>query len=182
MNTVQLETILKHILGQDFCGVYAADQLPGQIVHRPCYIVANTDDSHQAGEHWVGIVCLEDEKCIFFDSYGYGPDFNYYPASFMRFLTSVSNEIQYNTRQVQHPLASTCGPHVIYFFAQKKMGLSLPEIMRKYSNDLKKNDSLVSKYAKKYVSRVSTRRHTYRTACRQKACTLKLFNDCHTNV
>lgn len=178
MNSQQIESILSPILGDSFGGVWPSDLLPSKVDKRPCYLVVNNHDQTREGEHWLGIIIEgEQEKSSFFDSYGHGPDYMYYPESFMTFLSRNSREICHNKLQVQDDNSSTCGAHVIFFLCQRFKGLSFQEVMRLYSDNLKKNDILVSKFVKKYAKCIS--RVKRGKMCSQKSCTLKLFNDCH---
>ena len=139
MNNLQLESILRPLLGESFGGVWPSDLLPIRVDKRPCYLVVNTHDQTREGEHWVGMIIeAEQGKSSFFDSYGHAPDFAFYPKSFTTFLTRNSDEIRYNKLQVQDDYSSACGAHVIFFLCQRFKGLSFQEVMRLYSADLKK--------------------------------------------
>ena len=179
MNSLQIKSILRPILGESFGGVFASDLLPSKIDKRPCYLVVNTHDHNREGEHWVGMI-VEDEgdgRSNFFDSYGHEPDFLFYPEFFINFLSANSSEIRYNKLQVQDDDSSACGAHVIFFLCQRFKGLSFQEVMRLYSDNLKKNDDYVTKFVKKCAKCVSGVK-TAKTS-NQKACTLKLFKECY---
>lgn len=178
MNTLQLESILRPILGPSFAGVFPCDLLPYKIDKRPCYLVANTHDQTREGEHWVGMIIeSEPEKSSFFDSYGHDPDFVYYPRSFVDFLARNSIEVTFSKRQVQDFFSTSCGPHVIFYLCQRFKGLSFQEVMRLYSDNLKSNDALVNKFVKKCAKCISYVKSG--NMCNQKSCSLKLFHDCH---
>lgn len=178
MNNHQLESILHPILGDAFGGVWPSDVLPERPKHRPMFYVFNNHPQNREGEHWIGIVVeAEEGKVSFFDSYGYPPNFSYYPKEFMQFLSQNGHDIRYNTKQVQDSLSSTCGAHVIFFLCHRFKGLSFQETMRLFSDNLQKNDELVTKFVKKYRKCIS-RPNVGKTAT-QNACSLKLFNDCH---
>ena len=55
MNNHQLESLLRHLLGDAFCGVWASDQLPllEQTFRLPAYMIVNTHPGHEPGEHWL---------------------------------------------------------------------------------------------------------------------------------
>lgn len=157
--------------------MWPSDLLPTKIDKRPCYLVVNTHDQNREGEHWVGIIIeREAGKSSFFDSYGHGPDYIFYPESFITFLSRNSCETCYNKLQVQDFHSTTCVPHVVFFLCQRFKGLSFQEVMKMYSDNLKHNDAMVIKFIKKYASCIS---HAGSKMCNQKACSLKLFNDCH---
>ena len=179
MNNHQIDSILRHILGESFGGVFASDLLPSKIDKRPCFLVVNTHDHTREGEHWVGIILEdgEDRRSNFFDSYGHEPDFLFYPDFFINFLTANSSEIRYNKLPVQDNDSAACGAHVIFFLCQRFKGFSFQEVMRMYSDNFKKNDAYVTKFVKtcaKCVLDVKTAKSSS-----QKACTLKLFKNCY---
>src|SRR5215469_14145104 len=58
--------------GPIFKGVFPCDKLP-EISSYPACLVANTDPSYQAGEHWVCMFFDETGRGEYFDSFGYAP-------------------------------------------------------------------------------------------------------------
>lgn len=177
MNNHQIEHILRPLLGDAFGGVYPSDMIP-QINRRPTFLVVNTHDRNREGEHWIAIIIeAEDNNVSFFDSFGNPPNFVHYPRSFVKILSQYGTEIRYNRNQVQDELSSTCGAHVIFFLSQRFKGLSFPEVMRLYSDNLKKNDVLVTSFVKKYKKCINRLRADRLNT--QNACSLKLFNDCY---
>lgn len=181
MNNFQIDFILHSVMGSTFGGVWPCDLLPSKIDKRPLYLVVNTDPKDKQGQHWVGIILeAEDGTASFFDSYGHGPNADFYPKHFNRFLSRNALEIRYNRRQVQDHFSSTCGAHVIFFLCQRFKGLSFQEAMRLYSDNLRKNDNMVTRYVKRFRNSIRCLRsdNTYT----QNSSSLKLFNECHDCV
>ena len=181
MDSDQIAAILTPLLGDVFGGVWPCDRLPSDIDKRPLYLVVNTDPHDKPGQHWIGII-LEAEKGVasFFDSYGYPPDAVFYPKSFKAFIARNAYEIRYNRHQVQDDFSSFCGGHVIFYLCHRFKGLSYQETMRLYSDDLRKNDILVTRFVKKFRKCISRLRSA--GDYKQNTCSLKLFNECHDCV
>ena len=71
MNSLQLQQALRHIPAQTL-GVFPANKIPIMLT-RPCALVANVDESHKPGSHWVAIYIDKHGHGVFFDNYGLPP-------------------------------------------------------------------------------------------------------------
>jgi len=90
-------------------GVYARDRLPKRI-RRPLAIIINTDESNEAGTHWVSIYIDKSGRGVYFDSYGLPP---YYPE-FRKFLKKNTSSYTYNKKRIQGQ-DGPCGQYCLYF-------------------------------------------------------------------
>lgn len=159
MNTIELTEILEKLVKQSlFLGVFACDQLPKTIQKRPAMLVLNTDPSYMSGRHWVAIYIDKYGVGSFFDSFGNPPTYSHFPKSFAVFLKRNCSAIQYSARQVQDMCTAVCGQHCIFFLYHVDKGLSYEELMRKYSDNLSKNDFMVCKFVKKICPSVVCRK------------------------
>merc|ERR1712035_91839 len=124
------------------------------------------------GEHWLCLTLEEDGSGTFFDSFGFSPDFNYYPRSILQVLENRSNKILYHNRQLQHPLSVVCGQHCVYYLYHRACGLSFQQVLSLYHDDVKKNDFEVSDFVKKFQRCIRNRSSEL---CQQGACSLEMF-------
>ena len=176
MNNHQLESLLRHLLGDAFCGVWASDQLPllEQTFRLPAYMIVNTHPGHEPGEHWLALTVEEDGKGTFFDSFGFPPDFSHYPKSILQFLQKRCDTIFYHNRSFQHILSTTCGQHCVYYLCQRARGLSFENVLSLYGEDVLSNDEKVAYFVKKYqrcimLQKAQSFHHT--------VCSLQMFLD-----
>lgn len=152
MNNQQLEKLLTSVTGDVFCGVWASDHLPLLTQHfpLPAYFIVNTHPGHRPGEHWLALTLEKDGTATFFDSYGFPPDFHYYPSSILQFLKKRADKILYHDRQIQHPLSVACGHHCVFYLSHRFRGLSFDQVLSLYSEDAIKNDRKATALVKKF--------------------------------
>lgn len=151
MNTLQLTSILTSnpFTQNSFYGVLACDQLPkGKIKKNPALIIVNTHPQNYPGEHWLGLY-LKDGSGEFFDSYGYPPDFSYFPKTTMEFLFKNSTQTVFNNQQLQGPKTATCGHHCVFFLYHRSKGLAYREILQLFCENVDKNDYMVYNFIQK---------------------------------
>lgn len=140
MDTTELKICLGQygFLEKQSIGVFPADQLP-KITRLPSSFIANTDDSTRDGQHWVAFHISDDKKLEYFDSYGMKPNNKYFETFIKKFRKQICNK-----QRLQGPLSTTCGQYALAFLFHRAQGLSLDEIVGKFSkNDLHENDHLV---------------------------------------
>lgn len=178
MDTLQIENILHCLLGDGFCGVWAADQLPllNSSFRLPAYFIVNTHPAHMPGEHWLALTLEKNNGATFFDSYGFSPVTDHYPSSILQFLEKRSENIMYHDRQLQHILSNVCGHHCIFYLCHRACGLSLDNVLSMYSDDVLKNDDMVYNFVRKYQRCVKNKDHA---TSKQGSCSLQLFKDCY---
>ena len=178
MNNHELESLMHHLLGDLFYGVWASDHLPllKRTYRGPAYFIVNTHPSHMPGEHWLALTLEENNQATFFDSYGFPPDFDFYPSSIVSFLKDRSSKILYHNRQLQNTLSLVCGHHCVYYLCHKACGLSVHEILATYGDDVYNNDVMVFDFVKKYQRCIKKR-----ASCsfNHGTCSLQMFKDCY---
>ena len=126
MNNIELMSRLKCI--PSFNGVFPRDMIPRNMKNNGSIIV-NTDPAHKKGAHWLAM-----DNEIFFDSYGFTPE--YY--NFDR------NGREYNKMFLQSPFSATCGYWAAYFVLMRSRGLTLYQLINRFSEqDLSMNDKMV---------------------------------------
>lgn len=178
MNNHQLNSLLSHLLGDVFGGVWACDQLSQLPRHltRPLYFIVNTHPSHMPGEHWLALTLEKNGKSTFFDSYGFQPNLGFYPPSIFSFLKERSSKIMYHDQQLQHILSIVCGQHCVFYLCHRACGFSMSEVLSLYDDDVLKNDVMVSNFVKKYQRCIKN--HPF-GSFNQGTCSLKMFKDCY---
>lgn len=180
MNTQELEGLMSRLIGKQFCGVLACDELPMEKWKvRPAMFIVNTHPKNMPGEHWLAVT-LEEEGgrkiSTFFDSYGFPPGFSHFPKSIKEFLTKNGSKIYYNIKQVQDTLSTTCGQHCVFYLCQRARGVSFEDVMSLYKDDLRSNDKVVACFVRKYQKCSNV--YPLRT-CNQGVCSRQMFQECH---
>ena len=138
MDTVQLLKILKSdpVVQECFNGVYARDMLP-HIAKEGCY-VCNTDKSDKPGSHWVAMY-IEDNRCEYFDSYGFPPLF----SEFSDFLSHNVQRWTYNDVQIQSTDSDVCGHYCVLYLMYRCRGMCMKDFVSLFSSNHKTNDDIV---------------------------------------
>ena len=179
MNTRELAAVLSgnpHT-EKDFKGVLACDELPDDKLHSfPALYIVNTHPRNKPGEHWLALYMCADKTGEFFDSYGNPPDYDYFPDSIITFLQKNCDRIVYNKRQVQDQLSATCGQHCVFYLHHRAKGAPFSRVLSLYTDNLKMNDAMVSKYVQKlYLDKCVKNMLT----CVQTVNSFKTFKKCH---
>lgn len=176
MNNHELERVLRRMLGSVFCGVWASDQLSclTRSFPLPAYFIVNTHKGDQPGEHWLALTLEEDGSGTFFDSYGFPPDFHYYPRSILRFLEQRVDKIVYHNRQFQHPLSTACGQHCVFYLYHRACGMSFSQTLSLYGKNVMKNDVKASALTKQFQGCTRYRVRSTRV-CDHGCCSLGAF-------
>ena len=137
MNTQQIEHVLKRdpIVGVDFRGVFARDQIP-YFESGTC--VVNTAPSTQSCGHWIALYLTHD-KAEYFDSYG---------KETPRFLTKIWNKKSWisNPVALQSPLSAVCGQYCIYYLLHRARGFPMSLIFLDFGADVDYNDRAVYEF------------------------------------
>ena len=142
MNSVQIQSILQHTLGDTFCGVFAADTVPKKLKTLPAAMVVNTDPSDQPGTHWVALFFDVNNHADYFDSYGEKP-----AICTINDLLRFCESWNYNDKQIQANLSSVCGHYCVYFAIQRAAGKTFEELLKDFSReDLEENDTAVTEW------------------------------------
>jgi len=135
-------------------------------------------DNHELESllHHLLLTLEENGQATFFDSYGLPPDFSHYPSDIVSFLKDRSLKISYHIRQLQNTLSTVCGQQCVYYLCHRACGMSLQQVLSSYSDDVLKNDVMVSNFVKKYQRCI---RKQNATSFHHGACSLQMFKDCY---
>ena len=106
-----------------FLGVFPCDKLPRN-VPRPSCIIANTQPSGTAGEHWIAIFINKEGYGDYFCSYGVTPLF-----VFCDFLNRECVDWNYSQKRIQSSMSTTCGQYALFFLFCRAHGLSLSKFL-----------------------------------------------------
>ena len=139
MNNIQILKMLK-----DYSvTVTSADQVKyGQGL----FVISNTQNSDQPGEHWVTFYFPRDGLNEFFDSLGKTPE--HYDAGFENIL---KKPYLMNTNQIQDSSSDICGLYCIYYVMYRHGGMSFSDLMSVFDVDkLNLNDALVVEKIRQY--------------------------------
>lgn len=134
----------------------------------PCAVVINCDDRKDPGSHFMsffmfsrnGTLCID-----WFDSYGLLIE--YYN---IQLPVPIKN---YNTKVLQPSDSLTCSLYCIYFLRLRSLGYSLPEIVKRFTNNLRLNDYLVIQFYKQIRTSKRNRGVAQKSCSRQSG----LFSD-----
>ena len=96
-----------------FRGVYSRNNLPSKR-SEGLYIV-NEEPSHKKGSHWIAFHITPG------NSYGRKP-------LLQEFQSFMGKNIQYNNKQLQHMLSTSCGQWCMYFIWRRSSGWKLRNI------------------------------------------------------
>ena len=140
MNTLQLERILKRTCKNDFCGVFARDQLP-DLTTFPAFIIANTDESARPGTHWIATY-VSPNQGEYFDSYGQDVH-----QDFVDYMNTYCTRWTRNEKQLQSVISSFCGYYYLfYIYMRHRNALNINEICNIFTRDTSLNDAIVHKF------------------------------------
>ena len=136
MNTLEINACLKSVDG--FIGTFPSDQLP-KPRKRPYCFVANTDNSHGMGKHWIAFYFSPNQIEVY-DTYGRDlmPQFKHYIGK-QKYIC--------NKKILQSVNSTVCGQHCIYFLYHRSRGKSLKQISGQFKDPLE-NDSFVRCWVK----------------------------------
>lgn len=143
MNSLSLERAVAgdRLMKIGFGGVRAANQLPRNRGVFTSFII-NTHPSDKPGEHWQAVFFDSRNRAHFFCSYGSLPS-----KTTKKFILRNSTVFLYNSRRLQHRLATSCGLYCLYFLWHKCRGLPVTQLQTK---DLCSNERLIHQFARKY--------------------------------
>jgi len=105
----------------------------------PISLIVNTDRRGSPGKHWFALYIYKVRDVVYTDYFdSYGNPFSKYKMKYP-YKISTSNYVQ-----VQGNNSSVCGEHSLFFLYYRSRGLTLPNIVKKYSRVTKINDNMVS--------------------------------------
>ena len=133
MNTRQIDYVIRRHV-HEFDGVFSIDNLPPK--DNPKLLVANTDPSHQPGEHWIAISVDRNGDGKYFDSFGRPP-----LTAFKRYLNKLCRSWSYNKTQYQSVASELCGPYCAVWCILISKNVDLCSLLS--SSDTGLNDSII---------------------------------------
>lgn len=126
-------------------GVYSINTLP-VLVKPPAALIVNLDKSYNPGTHWVVIFINQQKHGYYFDSLGQP-----IPKEIKNFLQRNSKVFVRNKTQYQADDSTACGLFCIVYIYFAARGI--PIVNKFYTQDLKRNDTLVKMYIRKIVNK-----------------------------
>ena len=143
MNSVELKRYMMRDKCIGWFEICSADQLPGRIVHRPCYYIVNTATFGKRGKHWVTFYFPFKGPNEFFDSEGKTPDF--YSQDF---VTSLEENYLFNTIPLQGG-SPACGHYCLYYVTHRCRGITMYNIVAQLEG-IRERDAYVMEYVKQF--------------------------------
>ena len=123
LTNFELMDAVKELQIPIFRGVFMRNDLPRRPLKRECGIL-NLDDVSSRGTHWVCWYKINNNKKLYFDSFGVQP-----PRELIEYLSSP---IYYNTERIQPDGEVICGHLCLYVLCR----LSRGDRFQKIVNDL----------------------------------------------
>lgn len=154
--TEDLETVLltDPVVGPQFGGVLAVDQLPKKIPEHVRSYVINTDPADKPGTHWVAVYFGkrdDDDQGFtvaeYFDSYGLPP----VDQRIIDFIRKNTDFYYHNDRPLQSLYSTVCGQYCVYYLVKRHRGETLEGILDRFTTSKTTNDQAVrSWYNQRY--------------------------------
>lgn len=148
MNSNQLTCVINcdYVLRERAIGVFSLDQIKKIKFEfgEERFLICNTQPRYRSGEHWIAIVSLPDGSIEFFDSFGNAAAS--LSPSFETFMRKQSNACVYNVRQLQDESSIVCGHYCVYYLLHRCRGISMSDIVNKFSDNYLVNDVYVSQF------------------------------------
>jgi len=147
MNNFQLENILRKDVfsSRHFLGIFSRNNLPRKFVY-PCSFIFNSDKNTGKGEHWLSIYFTKDEKCLFLDSLGLGPQF----YGMEKYIKKRATFLSFNKHPIQSMESNFCGLYCLLFILIISRGISFKKFLQHFSLKTIKNDILIRNLLEKY--------------------------------
>ncbi len=117
-------------------------------------VIFNTDPSTEPGQPWVAVYINGDGVSCFFDSFGGAPKDPRFTKNLHDFFKNNSIRVEYSKKQVQDFTSDTCGQHCVFFLYHMSKGHAYENIVKKYYDDLIKNDAMVVRFVKRLKPRL----------------------------
>jgi hypothetical protein len=164
MNTLQLQAFLKYFntkaKHRHSVGVYSAENLPKRF-SKPAAFIANTDESHLPGTHWVAFYLPKIGLPEYFDSYAQ------YPISLhhKNFMLKNSKRWKKNEIVLQHLKSKVCGNYAALFLIFRMAGNNMNQFLKHFTKNKIKNDEAVKATFKKLANKKITKQNGGQVCC-----------------
>ena len=109
LKNIDLEKLLKKIIGSEFLGVFPSDIIPNTRRKRFC-VVFNLSPHDEPGSHFVAVARFP-SKITYFDSFGKPCE----EGNIQNFMSSFELPIEYSKRKIQNEVSIFCGIFCILF-------------------------------------------------------------------
>jgi hypothetical protein len=106
----------------NFTGCFPCDAIPYPTKF-PMSLVSNTQNSRNAGRHWIAIFAQNPRQIEFFDPLGDEPN-----ACIQKFLNNFQN-IKYNRISVQQSWSNACGIFALLYLIHRSRGLAPEKVV-----------------------------------------------------
>lgn len=149
MNTVQIWKILENdsrVNNHNFLGVFPIDKIPVEAEKYPCCCVVNTKPHTDPGEHWICFLKTEDNRGIYFDSFGFPP----YNLPQIGQVMESCDQFTFNNTQLQSLYSTVCGQYTIFVLCHLSRGYTMEHIVELLNDggDVLANDAVIYNYIK----------------------------------
>ena len=113
---------MKKLCIPNFKGVFMRDEILKEKPSRKECFIYNIDSSENEGTHWVA-VSINNNKCWYFDSYGFPPT-----LEIQKYLKHMKDR-HYNTFEIQKPGEVICGQYSLYVLHRLAQGISFYDVL-----------------------------------------------------
>ena len=124
-----------------FLGVYPLNELPRRVIHRPAFLIVNTQTADLPGRHWLCLLLFNGGYGEVFNSAGQPP-----PTAVARWMNRMAHVWTYNHETYQSPGTATCGAYCVYVILHRLQYPSLSRTLRPFTPSPRLNDRLITRY------------------------------------
>ena len=119
-----------------FMGVYSSNELTPPLSY-PTYIIANFSRSYEKGTHFIAILFLKKDLCIYFDPL----NLSFIPRDIQEYMHLNSRLVYQINYAIQNPLSSFCGLFCIMAIMLHVNNIPLIQGITSFHEDSEQNDN-----------------------------------------
>ena len=119
-----------------FMGVYSSNELTPPLSY-PTYIIANFSRSYEKGTHFIAILFLKKDLCIYFDPL----NLSFIPRDIQEYMHLNSRLVYQINYTIQNPLSSFCGLFCIMAIMLHVNNIPLIQGITSFHEDSEQNDN-----------------------------------------
>ena len=112
-------------------------------IYHSFYII-NTDESTDAGEHWMCVYLNSNYNAEFFCSFANNP--KYYDDGILSFIKRNSQSLICNVKRLQSNLSTVCGQCCIFFAVCKSLYVNMQQLCSVFCDNYQVNDLIVNEF------------------------------------